>query len=423
MSQCNSDRTDITSQDTLFVYGDEVKKDCRNTLQRSYPLWRSKRLPIQPILHQIDQLLLHDKHLDGIVWYLGTEIFYTFGGDGVWGSADVPGTRDIYRVQPTEIFIGLAYDEFMKDPTRWPRLQKAVQHGAGVPFFSWYGDWKGCNFQNADNNESVPFLTTCARVDCDYVFPSPTYANIMGASNDTSSWFRNFQDWDDRFPWEKKLSKGVWRGGLTEHDSSKVFESQRWRMTKLVHELNHSKELFDIGLTYIPGLLSNMDIDTSPVGGLVHSIDPMTEFMKYKVILDMDGNSWSARFGQLLCFNSVVVKVQPQYEDYFFPDLVPWKHYVPVRLDLADLVENMEYILDPQNDNIAREIVAAANQWCTVRLTGTALVHDQLDIYESYVDLLDRSDPEWNLKWSAKKDEIFNSPAFEAPKNGFVKIR
>jgi hypothetical protein len=83
----------------------------------------------------------------------------------------------------------------------------------------------------------------------------------------------------------------------------------------------------------------------------------------------------------------------------------------------------MEFILDPQNDYVAKEIIAAANQWCTERLTGTALAHDQLDIYESYVDLLDRSDPEWNLKWSAKKNEIFNVPAFEAPKNGFEKIR
>jgi hypothetical protein len=421
MPQCKSDRIDHTSRDTLFVYGDSVDKDCHDATRRSYPIWGSKRLSIQPILHQIDQLLLHDRNLQGINLHFGSEILYLFGRDGVWGSAV---KRDIYRVQPTESLIRLAYDEFMKVPARWPRLQKAIQHGAGFPYFGWYGDWKGCNFQNAHNNESVPFITTCARFDCEYAFPSPAYMTIVGAQNDTSSWFRIFRDWDRRFPWDEKISKVVWRGGLTEADPSKVFDSPRWRLTKLVHELNHSKALFDVGFTHIPVFLSaNMDIDTSLVGGLVNGIDPMIEFMKYKVIMDMDGNSWSARFSQLLCFNSVVVKVQPQYEDYFYPDLVPWKHYVPVRFDLSDLVESMAYILDPQNDNIAREIIAAANQWCTERLTRTALAHDQLDIYESYVDLLGRSDPEWNIKWSAKKDEIFNFPAYEAPKNGFEKIR
>jgi len=36
---------------------------------------------------------------------------------------------------------------------------------------------------------------------------------------------------------------------------------------------------------------------------------PLTEFAKYKAILDIDGNSWSSRLGSLLCFNSVVLRV------------------------------------------------------------------------------------------------------------------
>ena len=32
--------------------------------------------------------------------------------------------------------------------------------------------------------------------------------------------------------------------------------------------------------------------------------------MKYKAILDIDGNNWSARFPKLLCSNSVVIKVR-----------------------------------------------------------------------------------------------------------------
>jgi hypothetical protein len=32
--------------------------------------------------------------------------------------------------------------------------------------------------------------------------------------------------------------------------------------------------------------------------------------MKYKAIIDIDGNNWSSRFPKLLCTNSVVIKVR-----------------------------------------------------------------------------------------------------------------
>ncbi len=41
------------------------------------------------------------------------------------------------------------------------------------------------------------------------------------------------------------------------------------------------------------------------------------DFMKYKAILDIDGNAWSARLGKLLCFYSVVIKVEPTYVGYW----------------------------------------------------------------------------------------------------------
>lgn len=45
----------------------------------------------------------------------------------------------------------------------------------------------------------------------------------------------------------------------------------------------------------------------------------------------MRSNSWSSRFGTLLCYNSVIIKVEPEHVDYFYLKyLEPWKHFVPV---------------------------------------------------------------------------------------------
>ena len=123
----------------------------------------------------------------------------------------------------------------------------------------------------------------------------------------------------------------------------------------------------------------------------------------------MDGNSWSARFGTLLCYNSVIVKVEPEYVDYFYHDLIPWKHYVPVKQDLSDLVKNAEYILDPENDASVREIVASANAWCSQRFTRKQLAYDMIDIWEAYLQMLNRADPDWTKAWEKKKTQIFPS--------------
>ena len=36
---------------------------------------------------------------------------------------------------------------------------------------------------------------------------------------------------------------------------------------------------------------------------------PFDDYMKYKAIIDIDGNNWSSRFPKLLCSNSIVIKV------------------------------------------------------------------------------------------------------------------
>ena len=60
------------------------------------------------------------------------------------------------------------------------------------------------------------------------------------------------------------------------------------------------------------------------------------DFMRYKAIINIDGNGWSAQFGNLLCFTSVIIKVEPKDVEYFYKDLRPWVYYVPVQWDLLD---------------------------------------------------------------------------------------
>lgn len=57
---------------------------------------------------------------------------------------------------------------------------------------------------------------------------------------------------------------------------------------------------------------------------------------KYKYLLDVDGNGWSARFRRLLSQDAVVFK-NTLYPEWYLDRVEPWVHYVPVKVDYEDL--------------------------------------------------------------------------------------
>ncbi|PRP82497.1 putative monooxygenase [Planoprotostelium fungivorum] len=62
------------------------------------------------------------------------------------------------------------------------------------------------------------------------------------------------------------------------------------------------------------------------------SFDTLPE---YRYLIDVDGNSFSSRFQELLRFGSVVLKSALVYE-WFTESLIPWYHYVPMNLRYSD---------------------------------------------------------------------------------------
>lgn len=223
--------------------------------------------------------------------------------------------------------------------------------------------------------------------------------NIIDTQVSSQNWRGVFKEYNVRFPWEKKVDKIVWRGALSEAEWRDALTSVRWRVNKLVTDQNlRGSTIYDVGLTGIPRwLTTRVKFNITEVGGFLKGI-PMSNFMNYKAILDMDGNSWSSRFGTLLCYNSVVVKIEPKYFEYFYPELKPWTHFVPVKNDLSDFTKNIEFVLNPKNSKVMKSIIESANDWCSRRLLPQELARDQLDIWESYIRELNRADPDWTTK-------------------------
>ncbi len=90
--------------------------------------------------------------------------------------------------------------------------------------------------------------------------------------------------------------------------------------------------------------------------------------------------------------NSIVIKVQPQWVDYFHPELKPWVHYIPVHKDLSDLAKVVNLVLSNNTQQQMKTIVQNANEWCKSKITGTQMTIDMMWILISYVDMLKRED-------------------------------
>jgi len=120
----------------------------------------------------------------------------------------------------------------------------------------------------------------------------------------------------------------------------------------------------------------------------------MEDFQKYRAVIDIDGNSWSSRFADLMCMNSVMIKVQPDWVDYFYPELRPWVHYIPVYGNLMNLVEVVAHVTaeDQETQQQMRSIVQNANSWCRSKMTAIQMSIDMIWIMISYVEMLKKED-------------------------------
>lgn len=348
------------------------------------------------------------------VGYWFPETLYILDTDGLWCSQRHRNITDLGKgtvkdkLAPTERVAMRAWETLTTTSDRWPRLSQSLKEG--FPFLMWYGDYTECNKNNWRGTASIPLFTTAAATECQHAIPFPNYQTILDAQVSSAAWDETLQHAHVAFPRHSKLPQVVWRGSLTGNVLNATHKSTRWIVLEEIHELASatSGSMFDFQATRLPKRHEGQDLNLSAIGGIGNGFRKMEDFQNYKAVFDMDGNSWSSRFGKLLCFNSVVLKMRPRYVDYFFFDTIPWVHYIPV-VDAKDLVDKARFALDPNNEQKVSAIILEANAWCRRRMVQDEIVKDMLDIWESYVKLLDAGSggPQWQTStWARAKTLI-----------------
>jgi Glycosyl transferase family 90 len=183
--------------------------------------------------------------------------------------------------------------------------------------------------------------------------------------------------------WEKKRNAAVWRGAMTGRNRGVRKNTQRQQSSADENKANEdlcrqiprchlvlqygNSSLVDARLIRLPKK-GGTSID--PISSSIYNVsmfgDPMTieEMLQFKAIVMLEGNDVSSGFKWAMFSESVVLTQQPTCTSWAMEELLqPWVHYIPIKEDVSDVAEKMQWVID--NDAKAREIARAGKLWIT----------------------------------------------------------
>lgn len=169
----------------------------------------------------------------------------------------------------------------------------------------------------------------------------------------------------DKFPWEKKREFALWRGSLTNPIRRKLCQLSKeypeYLDAKFNDEANPQvkKELMQEGL----------------FGDRV----TWEEFLGCKYLPLMDGVVCAApAFQWRLLSNSVILKPDSNEVQWFYRDLKPYVHYIPVKSDLSNFIEKLDWA--KEHDSACKEMASRASQFAK-----ESLMYEDILLYFTHV--------------------------------------
>uniref|UniRef100_A0A672SGI7 Glycosyl transferase CAP10 domain-containing protein n=1 Tax=Sinocyclocheilus grahami TaxID=75366 RepID=A0A672SGI7_SINGR len=185
-----------------------------------------------------------------------------------------------------------------------------------------------------------------------------------------------------RWPWKKKNPKGFFRGSRT--------SSERDPLILLSRE---APDLVDAEYTKNQAWKSEKDTLGRPPAKEI----PLVDHCEYKYLFNFRGVAASFRLKHLFLCGSLVFHVGEDWLEFFYPQLKPWVHYIPVKQDLSDLRELLQFV--KENDAVAEEIA--------VRGQNFILNHLRMEDVSCYWERL-LTDFSKLLKYKPKRKSNYN---------------
>ena len=92
-----------------------------------------------------------------------------------------------------------------------------------------------------------------------------------------------------------------------------------------------------------------------------------TQAAIYKYVIMIDGHGCAARLPTLLLSNMVVLWPRGTQHEWWYHELQPWQHYVPIEIDAVNLTATLKWL--HRHDAQARHIAVSAAKFVRQRLS------------------------------------------------------
>jgi hypothetical protein len=160
------------------------------------------------------------------------------------------------------------------------------------------------------------------------------------------------------FKWDNKKNMCVWRGNVKNGYNTNFFNNK----------LNFNQRQLFVKL-YNEKKINNMNYENKELS--------IFDQINYKYILDIDGwaNTWDATIWKLYS-GSVLLKVQSVWRQWYYNELKEWIHYVPIKNDLSDLNQKIEWCIS--NDDKCKVIVENARNFVIEKIFDKEYVNNKI---------------------------------------------
>jgi len=170
-----------------------------------------------------------------------------------------------------------------------------------------------------------------------------------------------------KYQWESKLEQAFWRGSSTGGTLTPTTWDSFPRCKLALLSLAHPKDL-NAKVTKVVQCENETKTLIHSKGLVAATVDRI-DHLKYKYLVDVDGNSCSfERYFWLLLSNSLVIKQVTPYIQWYYGALEPYKHFLPVKEDLSDLMEKIQWART--HDAEAKAMAQNATKFAQENLTA-----------------------------------------------------
>lgn len=168
-----------------------------------------------------------------------------------------------------------------------------------------------------------------------------------------------------------KKPVAVFRGSITGNDRTIT----NTRVQAKIMSLRYPSYL-DIDLTNtfsyymyesgVGAVLTEID-DPRIISQYPKDLDMYNQADRYKYILHIDGFTAAWRMSMEMFSMSVILKVDSEWKEHFYDLLTPWIHYIPIKSDLSDLINIIDWCRnnDKECEKIAINAFTFANKYFT----------------------------------------------------------